>query len=113
MLYYKIFTLHIDPACHTDYLFCNLSCSTEVWYNALMQGYGKCRHLQRGFMKIISGIGEQTSCRQILGYLFILPVACVYIIEECATFKETKKSGAEQKFTVIIHKKTGSLCSFL
>lgn len=46
MLYYKIFTLHIDPTCHTDYLFCNLSCLTEVWYNALMQGYGKCRHLQ-------------------------------------------------------------------
>jgi len=38
MLYYKIFTWRIDPTHHSDYLFCILSCVTEVWFNALMQG---------------------------------------------------------------------------
>jgi len=44
-----------------------------------------------GFMKIISDIGELTSCRQILSYLFILPVVCVYIIEVMCYIQRNKK----------------------
>jgi len=55
-------------------------------------GVQKVQASAKGFMKIISSIGEQTSCRQILRYLFILPVACVYIIEVMCYIQRNKEN---------------------
>jgi hypothetical protein len=65
-----------------------------------MQGYGKCSHLftAKEVMKIIRDTGEQISCRQILVYLFILPVACVYIIEVMCYIQKSKKIWSRTEF---------------
>jgi len=50
-------------------------------------------------MKIIHDTGEQTSCRQILGYLFILPVACVYIIEVMCYIQRNKENLEQNRIS--------------
>ena len=55
--------------------------------------------LQKRFMKVISDIGEQTSFRQILRYLFILPVACVYTIEVMCYIQRNKENLEQNRIS--------------
>jgi hypothetical protein len=70
-----------EPSHYKMYLLCEISCTSEVWYNFCRDNESKSIFkLQKRVWQIISGVSKQLSCRQLFKDFNILPVACIYII---------------------------------
>jgi hypothetical protein len=80
IMHYKMFKRSTELTRHKEYLLCQFSRPSHVWFN-----FGGYSTESKGIFELeegtVSAVGKQISCMQIFRELNTLPAACIYIHE--------------------------------